>query len=76
MNEAQYDREVERLKTFFDNVNISEPIRIDECSVCTNLPTLLKTHFNILKLHKGKRIVLPYLYRLQIIKKTLELKTP
>ena len=64
MNVETWD--IDKLELFFRNNDLPEgSIRLDSCSVITDVPLFIKSHLDIVKAQHGKQRYLPYLHRLQ-----------
>lgn len=67
-----WNKEIEELENYFDSVELpTEPIRIDPCGTINNIPYFIEGHFSAVKANNGKRVYLPYLNRLQDLKRIL-----
>lgn len=65
--------EISELEAFFAAVDLlAEPIRLNECTVISNVPLFVESHLSTLKANNGRSIFLPHLNRLQKFKVLIE----
>jgi len=68
-----WNKAIDELETFFAACNLSkEPIRLNQCSIITDVDAMFKSHIAIVKANNGKTVFLPYLERLQELMKILK----
>jgi hypothetical protein len=64
--------EISELETYFAAVELpSQPVRLNQCSIITNVPQFIESHLSTLKANNGRSVYLPYLIRLQTLKQIL-----
>ena len=64
---------VAELETYFASVKLpTHPIKLNRCSTISNCSKFLESHLAIIKANMGKRTFLPYLNRLQSLKKQIQ----
>lgn len=64
--------EISELEKYFETVAIpSQPVRLNKCSIITNVPLFVESHLFTLKANNGVNIFLPHLNRLQTLKQIL-----
>lgn len=73
MEAAAYDNwNVTELEEFFNSVELQAgPIRIDECTVVTDVKLFLQVELAIVAAHIGEYRYEPYLNRLKLLKTAL-----
>lgn len=59
------------LEIFFKTANYPDEIRIDECSIITNVEKMVTNHIKFLKANSGNRKYQPYYDRLILVYRTL-----
>jgi hypothetical protein len=65
--------EISELETYFAAVELpSQPVRLNQCSIITNVPQFIESHLSTVKANNGRSIYLPYLHRLQTLKQIIE----
>jgi hypothetical protein len=68
--------DIEDLELFFREAELpSEPIRMDECTVITDVSLFINSHLSYVRAQNGNDRYLPYLERLQELKKNLTNKS-
>ena len=66
------DQEIAGLKRFFQVVKLpTGPIRLDQCSLITDVPLLIQSHLDIVKGQNGNMRYEPYLDWMQGLKSIL-----
>ncbi len=72
----KWDSEIAELETYFANVKPpTQPIKMNQCSTITDYALFIESHLATVKANNGKQTFLPYLNRLQELKRVLTLKT-
>jgi hypothetical protein len=67
-----WERDISELKTYFESIELpTKSIKLNQCSTVINLPLFIESHFATVKANNGKQTFLPYLNRLQELKKVL-----
>jgi len=67
-----WDNEIQSIESFFNSILLPPtPIRLDQCTVITNLPKFISSHMATLHSNNGNPVFLPYLQRLQNLKSML-----
>ena len=57
--------DIEQMNNFFDNTAMIDlPVRLDQCSVITNLPLFIQSHMDIIRANNGIETFVPYHQRL------------
>ena len=70
MTRGKWD--IEELEAFFHDAELpSEPIRLDACTVITNVSLFIESHLSYVKAHDGNDRYMPYLDRLRELKRVL-----
>jgi hypothetical protein len=71
-SELQTLWEIEELETFFNNAIIpTQPLKLNAYSTIVDCSLFIETHLTIVRANKGNNVYLPYLNRLQELKKVL-----
>ncbi|MDD3875843.1 MAG: hypothetical protein PHT69_04435 [Bacteroidales bacterium] len=71
--QAQSVWNIQELEFFFSNIKLpTEPIKFNEYSIIKNVSVFIDCHLATIKFNNGKKTFLPYLERLQDLKKLLE----
>lgn len=66
------EQDITKLENYFTNITLpTQPVKLNQCSTITNCSLFIESHFATLKANNGKRTFLPYLNRLQELKKVL-----
>jgi len=66
--------EISELENYFAAVVLpAEPIRLNKCSVITNVSLFIESHLSTVKANNGQYIFLPHLQRLQELKQILSI---
>jgi len=66
--------EISELENYFAAVELpAEPIRLNKCSVITNVSLFIESHLSTVKANNGQYIFLPHLQRLQELKQILSI---
>lgn len=66
------EQDIKELETYFSNIRLpAQPIKLNKCSTVIDCSLFIKSHFDIIYKHKGNQTFLPYLNRLQELKKVL-----
>lgn len=67
-----WDQTISELESYFSNTKLPiKPVKLDLCSTITNTTQFVKSHLATVKKNNGKIVFLPYLNRLQDLKKLL-----
>ena len=67
-----WEQEIIELEHYFKTAILPAiPIKLNPCSMITDVPMFINSHFAIVKENNGKRFALPYLARLQELKQYL-----
>lgn len=65
---------ISELETYFAAVEIpAQPVRLNKCSIITNVPLFIESHLSTVKANNGRTLYLPYLHRLQTLKQSLSI---
>lgn len=73
---VNWSDEIAKLKAFFSAIELPEtPIIVNKYTTVINCHLFIKNHLAVLRANNGKRNFLPYLHRLQELKKLLEKST-
>ncbi len=71
-----WEQDILKLKTYFTSIELpKQPVQLNQCSTITNIALFIESHFAIIKTYKGKRTFLPYLNRLQELKRILTINS-
>ncbi len=63
---------IAELEQFFSSIQLpSQPIRLNQCSVITNIQSFIEVHLTTVKENNGKHTFLPFIHRLQELKQIL-----
>ena len=66
---------LEPLRKFFDEVELPEgDVRLDQCTVITNVKRFIGSHLETLEANNGKMLFIPYGQRLSKLKNILRSK--
>jgi hypothetical protein len=64
--------EIAELETYFKSITMpTQPIKLNQCSTITNVAQFIENHLITVKTYAGNQTFLPYLERLQQLKKVL-----
>ena len=67
-----WEQNITELENYFSGITLpTQPIKLNKCSTITNCSQFIKSHFATVKANNGKRTFLPYLHRLQELKKLI-----
>ncbi|UZH56039.1 hypothetical protein JRG66_03985 [Salinimicrobium tongyeongense] len=67
-----WQTDISELERYFEKMRLPpEPVRLNQCTVITNVSQFLKSHLQTVKSHNGNNRFLPYLNRLQQLRTTL-----
>jgi len=70
-----WSKEVDDLESFFKTVTLpAGPVKLNEWTTLVSLPAFVYSHIGTLKANDGKKTFLPFLNRLQQLKKILTIK--
>lgn len=70
---SNWDVEIAELERYFAAVKLpNQPIKLDQCSIITDITLFIDSHICTLKANNGKSIYLPHLNRLQTLKQQLQ----
>jgi hypothetical protein len=67
-----WSNEIEELEQFFSSVKLPDTIRLNPCSMITDINLFIKSHMDIVKAQNGNKRYIPYLERLQELKAILK----
>ena len=68
--------DIEQLQIFFDNmIIVDSPVRLNQCSVITDLPLFIHSHMDIIRANNGIETYAPYHQRLLLLKEILSPKS-
>lgn len=71
-----WSNDIAELENCFKNIEIpTQPIKLNSCSKITDCSQFIQSHFATVKENNGNRIFLPYLNRLQELKKVLTINS-
>lgn len=67
-----WQQEIKEIENFFTKASYPpQPIELDQCSTICNPQLFIKSHLEYVKKYNGNRVFLPYLERLQKLKRKL-----
>lgn len=67
-----WNNDISELENYFESIEIpTRPVKLNSYSTITNCALFLRSHFSAVKENNGNRTFLPFLYRLQELKKVL-----
>jgi len=67
-----WSNDITELENYFSKITLPiEPVKLNQCSVITNISLFIESHFATVKRNNGNRTYLPYLQRLQELKQIL-----
>jgi len=67
-----WEQDITELENYFSKITLPiEPVKLNQCSVITNISLFIESHFATVKRNNGNRTYLPYLQRLQELKQIL-----
>jgi hypothetical protein len=67
-----WERDITELETYFATAPFpTHAVKLNQCSMVTNISLFIESHFATVKANNGKRTFLPYLNRLQELKQVL-----
>jgi hypothetical protein len=74
MNNPNYNwnKEIAEMEKFFAAVTLPEKVRLNSLSMIVDTHLFVNSHMNMIKAHNGETRFMPYLTRLQEVKKILE----
>ncbi len=65
-------QEITELEKYFNTATLQAlPVKLNQCITITNIPLFIQSHITTVKANNGKQTFLPYLNRLQELKKYL-----
>lgn len=65
--------EISELEKYFAAVELpTHPVRLNECSIITNVPLFIESHLSTAKANNGRNTYLPYLNRLQALRQIIK----
>lgn len=68
-----WDKEIEELENFFKSCQMpTEPIQLSKGEVIHNLKLFIDTHISVIKINNGKKVFIPYLDRLKLLKSLID----
>jgi len=69
---AKWDDEINELEEFFSKTSLpTQSIKLNDCTIITDIPTFLDSHFLKIKHYNGTRVGQPYLESLKALKNHL-----
>ncbi|RXG21251.1 DUF6965 family protein [Leeuwenhoekiella marinoflava] len=72
VKEPDWSNDIAELENYFTNMKLpTQPLKLNESSTITDCSLFVKNHLSTVKANNGKQIYLPYLNRLQELKKAL-----
>ena len=67
-----WEQDITELEIYFARIELpTKPLKLNPCSLITNISLFIENHFATVKANNGYRTYLPYLNRLQELKKIL-----
>jgi hypothetical protein len=63
--------EVIELERFFSSVQLPDKIKLDQCTMITDVHLFVKSHIDIMKAQDGNKKYIPYMERLKLLKDLL-----
>ncbi|MBK7812496.1 MAG: hypothetical protein IPI50_14945 [Saprospiraceae bacterium] len=67
-----WEQDITELENYFTGITLpTQPVKLNRCITIGNCSLFIESHFATVKANKGKRTFLPYLNRLQELKKVL-----
>jgi len=67
-----WSNDIAELENYFASIELpTQPVKLNRCSTITDCSLFIESHFATVKAYNGKRTFLPYLNRLQELKKVL-----
>ncbi|MCC4230034.1 DUF6965 family protein [Zunongwangia profunda] len=67
-----WQTDIKELEAFFTKMRLPpKPVRLNQCTLITNIPKFIESHINTVKKYNGKERFLPYLNRLKELRATL-----
>lgn len=66
-----WGQDLKELEQFFKVAKLPDTIKLNKCSTVTNLPLFIESHLSIVKTQNGNSRYIPYLDRLELLKKIL-----
>lgn len=74
INGGIWDKQIEELEKFFTIIKLpTGPLRLDQCTLITDISLFINSHLDIVKAHQGNKTFEPYLDRLNQLKLFLSL---
>ncbi len=68
-----WSNDIAELETYFAGIHIpAHPIRLNQCSIITDCTLFIESHLENVKHNNGNMAYLPYLHRLNELKRILE----
>jgi hypothetical protein len=75
-NPKNWDQDITELENYFTGITLPvKPVKLNRYSTITECPLFIESHFSTLKAYSGNLNFLPYLERLQELKKLLILNS-
>lgn len=69
--------EISEIENYFKSVIISEKqIKLNSHSTIIDIPLFLESHLSFIRENDNKKVLIPYLQRLQELRKVIENRTP
>lgn len=70
-----WEQEIIELENYFSGIELpSQPIKLNQCTIITDVDNFVKSHLNNIKGKESKKVLKPYFNRLHELKKYLETK--
>ena len=67
-----WELDITELENYFTGITLpAQSLKLNQCSTIISVSLFLESHFAIIKANNGKRTFLPYLHRIQELKKVL-----
>ena len=71
-----WSNDIAELENYFASIELpTQPVKLNRCSTITDCSLFIESHFATVKANNGKRTFLPYMNRLQELKKILTINT-
>ena len=70
-----WSNDIAELENYFASIELpTQPVKLNRCSTITDCSIFIESHFATVKANNGKRTFLPYLNRLQELKKLINVQ--
>lgn len=71
-----WTKDIAKLETYYKSIELpTQPVKLNQCSTITHPQGFIESHFAAVKANSGNSYFLPYLNRLQELKKILTINT-